>query len=121
MAKASQGHVDRLRRWMLFNDELSKMNPLNKFEWDMFLLEWQDDERFEPIIKHCIDDDRFSWEYYWDYYETQISHIHMRILMGYEVLVDNTCDPDLDYLDYRPELKKQFEFYEQHHGTPNND
>jgi hypothetical protein len=30
----------------------------------------------------------------------------MRVIMGFEVLVDNACDPDLDYLDFKPEIKK---------------
>jgi hypothetical protein len=33
----------------------------------------------------------------------------MRVIIGYEVLVDNVCDPDLDYLDYKPEIKKLLE------------
>jgi hypothetical protein len=33
----------------------------------------------------------------------------MRIIFGFEVLVDNVCDPDLDYLDFNPELKKLLE------------
>lgn len=124
MAKAPQEHIDTLRKWMQFNDELSTINPLNKFEWEWFLKDWEEDERFIPIIKHCTDDEGFNWEYYWDYYQREIAHIHGRILMGYDVLVDNVCDPDLDYLDYKPELKKQFDFYEEHHpenAEPSND
>jgi hypothetical protein len=119
MAKAPEEHVDRLRTWMQFNDKLCEIDPTH--EWEEFKKDWEDDEDFLPIIKHCEDDKGFNWEYYMDYYQSQISWIHMRVIFGYEVLVDNTCDPDLDYLDYRPELKKQFEFYAQHHGTPNND
>jgi hypothetical protein len=33
----------------------------------------------------------------------------MRIIYGYEVLVENVCDPDLDYLEYKPEIKKLLE------------
>lgn len=29
-----------------------------------------------------------------------------RTVFGYEVLVDNCCDPDKSYLDWKPELKK---------------
>ena len=105
MAKAPQEHVERLIRWMQFNDELSQFNPLNKFEWNVFIEDWGDDKRFQPIIHHCVDDYGFNWEYYWDYYQREIAHIHMRILFGYEILVDNVCDPDLDYLDYNKELK----------------
>ena len=109
MAKAPKEHVERLIRWMQFNDELCRLNPLNKFEWNVFIEDWGDDERFQPIIHHCVDDYGFNWEYYWDYYEREIAHIHMRILLGYEILVDNVCDPDLDYLDYKKDLKQLIE------------
>jgi hypothetical protein len=107
MAKAPQEHVDRLRKWLQFNDELCKIDPTNEFEWDEFKKDWEDD--FNPIIKHCEDEDGFNWEYYMDYYQSVISHIHMRIIFGFEVLVDNVCDPELDYLDFNPELKKLLE------------
>jgi hypothetical protein len=101
MAKSPQEHIDRLRRWLQFNDELCKIDPTSDYDWDRFMEDWGEDERFVPIIKHCTEEG----EYYWDYYDTQISHIHMRILMGYEVLVDNVCDTELDYLDFNKELK----------------
>jgi len=30
-----------------------------------------------------------------------------RILTGFSVLIDNVCDPNLDYLDYTPEIKRE--------------
>ncbi len=68
-----------------------------------------DEEDFTKIIKHCEDDQRFTWEYYMDYYQSHISWIHMRVIFGFEVLVDNVCDPDLDYLEFKPEIKKLFD------------
>lgn len=29
-----------------------------------------------------------------------------RILFGYDTLVENACDPDLSYLDWKPEIKE---------------
>lgn len=109
MAKAPQEHVDRLREWMQFNDELCHIDPTNSYEWNRFKDDWNDDERFLKIIKHCEDDEGFNWEYYLDYFRANISHIHMRIIFGYEVLVDNACDPELDYLDYNKEIKEALE------------
>ncbi len=110
MAKAPKEHVDRLRRWMQFNDELCRINPENGYEWEGFKKDWEDDDDFLPIIKHCeYDNGEFSWEYYMDYFQRHISHIHMRVIFGFEVLVDNVCDPDLDYLEYKPEIKKLLE------------
>lgn len=28
-----------------------------------------------------------------------------RVILGCDILIDNVCDPDKDYLDYKPELK----------------
>jgi hypothetical protein len=28
-----------------------------------------------------------------------------RVLFGYETLVENACDPELDYLEWKPEIK----------------
>jgi hypothetical protein len=110
MAKAPIEHRNKLRNWLQFTDELSRIDPENSREWERLKEDWLEDEDFGPIIKHCEDDERgFVYEYYFDYYRSNISHIHMRILMGYEVLVDNVCDPDLDYLDFKPELKKLLE------------
>ncbi len=109
MAKAPQEHVDKLRKWLQFNDELCKIDPTNEYEWDELKKDWEDDEDFMPIIKHCEDDKGFNWEYYMDYYQSHISWIHMRVIIGFEVLVDNVCDPDLDYLEYKPEIKKLLE------------
>ena len=36
MSKAPKEHVDRLRKWMQFNDELCKIDPTNGFEWEEF-------------------------------------------------------------------------------------
>jgi len=109
MAKAPKEHVDRLRTWMQFNDELCKIDPTNDNEWETLKEDWEEDEDFSKIIKHCEDDNGFNYEYYFDYYQSNISYIHMRVIFGYEVLIDNVCDPELDYLDYKPELKKMFE------------
>lgn len=37
---------------------------------------------------------------------------HGRVVMGCDVLIDNFADPDLDYLDFKPEILKALEAYE---------
>ena len=69
----------------------------------------EDEEDFSRIIDYCGDEDGFSYEYYFNYYQRYISHIHMRIIIGYEVLVHNCCDPELDYLEFNKEIKEALE------------
>ena len=110
MAKAPQEHVDQLRIWMQFNDELMKIDPTHFRDWLDFKRDWNEDEAFTKIILQIEDEEgNFSWEYYASYYQENISHIWNRILFGFEVLVDNVCDPELDYLDYKKELKQLME------------
>jgi len=42
MSKAPQEHVNKLRCWMQFNDELCKIDPTNEFEWDEFKKDWEE-------------------------------------------------------------------------------
>jgi len=106
MAKAPQEHVDKLRIWMQFNNELMKIDPTYFREWEEFKNDWLEDENFNSIIQEIkMEDGSFSWEFYSSYYQENISHIWNRILFGFEVLLDNVCDPELDYLDFNKELK----------------
>ena len=41
-----------------------------------------------------------------------------RVVFGYQVLVDNACDPALDHLDFKPELKRACDFYDDYHSEP---
>jgi len=36
-----------------------------------------------------------------------------RVVFGYQVLVDNCADPNLDHLDFKPEIKAAMEAYEK--------
>lgn len=42
----------------------------------------------------------------WVIYNFHRAHgVYERILFGYKTLVDNACDPSLDYLDYKPSIR----------------
>ncbi len=78
MAKASQSDVDAVRDF--FQALESKLDYWETT--DESLGQWL--ETAYPTISS-------AWE---------------RILLGYEVLVTNACDPTLTYLDYKPEIKQ---------------
>jgi len=109
LAKAKDKDVDTLRIWLRFNDELCKIDIDNEIEWRAFKLDWMDDEDFSPIITACDDEDFFSMERYFAYYNRFITYIHGRITLGYTTLVENCCDPELDYLDFNKEIKEALE------------
>jgi hypothetical protein len=113
MAKAQQKHVDKLRNFLQFTKELCKIDPTNSREWKTLKQDWEDDEDFTEIIKDCESREGFDYDYYFNYFKSNISHIYGRILMGYEVLVENACNPELDYLDYNDDIKKGLELLEK--------
>ena len=109
LAKAKEKDVDTLRIWMQFNDALCEIDTENEYDWRALKKDWEGEEDFAPIIKWCDKDDYFSAEGYFNYYRIYVSHIHGRITLGYTTLVDNCCDPDLDYLDFNKEIKEAIE------------
>ena len=42
-----------------------------------------------------------------------------RIVMDAEVLIDNTCDPNLDYLEFKPEIMEAINEYNEKRGIKN--
>ena len=106
LAKAKEKDVDTLRIWMQFNDALCEIDTENEYDWRAFKKDWEGEEDFAPIIKWCDEDDYFSAEGYFNYYKRNVSYIHGRITLGYTTLVDNCCDPELDYLDLNKEIKE---------------
>jgi len=40
-----------------------------------------------------------------------------RIVTDAEVLIENACDPDLDYLEFKPEIREAMEEYDKNHKT----
>ena len=109
LAKAKEEHVDTLRIWLQFNDELCKIDTENEYEWRSFMKDWSEDEEFGPIAEACDDEGHFSPDGYLSYYRQNITYIHGRITLGYTTLVDNCCDPELDYLDFNKEIKEAME------------
>ncbi len=45
--------------------------------------------------------------------EVNYSGSFQRIVTNADVLIDNACDPNLDYLEWKPEIKKAIDKYEQ--------
>jgi hypothetical protein len=106
LAKSSQEDIDKLRNWLQFNDELSKIDPSNSFAWENFKDDWNEDKDFSPIIKKIQVGEEFDTEAYFDYYHNYISHIHSRIVLGYETLVNSVCDPNKSYLTFNESIEK---------------
>lgn len=114
MAKAPKEHIDRLRTWMQFTDELSQIDTDSQREWRSFIEDWKDEQDFMKIIKHCTDEnDCFSAEYYFDYFRSHISHIYMRIIFGFDILLENCCNPKLDYLDFNKDISQGLDLLEK--------
>jgi hypothetical protein len=113
MAKAKPQHVDKLRAWLQFTEHVSKIDFNYIESWKSFKEDWSDDESFSEIIKNIEDENGFNMELYFDYFRYSISPLYGRILMGFDVLIENCCNPDLDYLDFNDDIKKGLELLEK--------
>lgn len=43
---------------------------------------------------------------FFDHWIDKIGHRWRRVVFGMEMLMDNCCDPELDHLDWRPDIKE---------------
>lgn len=76
-------------------------------------------KEIEKLIK--LMDEVNNWDYDWASEEEQadlravlhqldgMRHTISHLLFAYETLYNNCCDPTLDYLEFKPEIKKLME------------
>lgn len=97
MAKASQDEIDRMIKLAHFLEATASERPHDipyfpdNDEW-----EWFDEENKEHLRRFY---DRVK----------ELCPGMMRVTFGFQVLVDNCCDPDADTLEWKPELLKLME------------
>lgn len=131
MAKADPEEFDKVMDFVNIMDDFFD----NKFfsteeEWR----EWDDDNEDKKMLleieKELIEDGEGTsvWDDHPDnrliLYEfikrkwrsVNYSGSFQRIVMDAQVMIENACDPDLDYLEYKPEIQKALEEYNERHG-----
>lgn len=131
MAKADPEEFDKVMDFVNIMDDFFD----NKFfsteeDWR----EWDDDNEDKKILleieKELIEDGEGTsvWDDHPDnrliLYEfikrkwrsVNYSGSFQRIVMDAQVMIENACDPDLDYLEYKPEIQKAIEEYNERHG-----
>ncbi len=90
---------------------------------------WDDDNENKKMLldieKEIIDSDGSCWDGKPDnrlilfefikrkWKQANSSGSFGRIILDAEVLIDNACDPNLDYLEFKPEIKAAMEKYEK--------
>jgi len=88
MAKASDEEIQTMRDFMLFLE--------NAIE-NGFVLEADDTERDLDGDKEIMDEIEKRWG--------KAGAAWRRVIEGFDVLVHGCCDPDLDYLEWKPEIR----------------
>ena len=109
VSKAKQEHIDKVRSFLQLTEQLSKIDTQSSYEWKKLKEDWEGDDDFISIIKKIEDENGFNVELYFDYFRYNISHLYHRILMGFEVLLDNCCNPEVDFLDFNDDIKMGLE------------
>lgn len=101
MAKATETDMKLVRKFLQYVEYVSKTNVTKQGLVD----DWGEDSDYYTDLSTCFEDGQFEHEYFVEMVETAIGHRWERIVFGYEVLFENTCDPKKTYLDFKPELK----------------
>lgn len=96
LAKASKEDIKKItiffQQWDALHDD--------GWEVDMW-----DEEEVETLPVKPDSNKRISERDFFRAWHERISYRWMRVVRGCDVLIDNCCDPDKDYLDFKPELK----------------
>jgi hypothetical protein len=100
MARATQDDVDRILAFMHFIEEWIEYGthtPHNGEEEEESIV--LDDSQFVEKLRELWGG-RFT-------HRIGVDACYNRVINGYQVLHDNVCDPDKDYLDWKPEIAAQ--------------
>lgn len=129
MAKANPEEFERTMKFVNIMEALFESNPYSLMESETSWREWDDDDEDKQLLleieKEVLEEDGDCWDGRPDnrlvlfefikrkWKESNHSGSFGRIIMDAEVLIDNACDPELDYLEWKPEIKEALEKYEK--------
>lgn len=129
MAKANPEEFERTMKFVNIMEALFESNPYSLMESETSWREWDDDDEDKQLLleieKEVLEEDGDYWNGKPDsrlvlfefikrkWKESNYSGSFGRIIMDAEVLIDNACDPELDYLEWKPEIKTALEKYEK--------
>lgn len=129
MAKANPEEFERTMKFVNIMEALFESNPYSLMESETSWREWDDDDEDKQLLleieKEVAEEYGASWDGKPDsrlvlfefikrkWKEANYSGSFGRIIVDAEVLIDNACDPELDYLEWKPEIKEALEKYEK--------
>jgi hypothetical protein len=104
---ANQEQINTLKVWLSFSHRLAtKVDTTSKESWTRF--KETVGQEYEDICSECERDGYFDHQLYLDYYSRNIFGIAITIISGYEILMENVCEPDSFYLEYNSTFKNAF-------------
>lgn len=129
MAKADPEEFERTMSFVRVMDSLFDSRSFFSSEEDW--REWDDDDEDKKMLlaieEEVKETDGTSWDGKADnriilyefvkrkWKQANFSGSFGRIIMDADVLIANCCDPNLDYLEFKPEIIAAMEEYENNH------
>jgi len=131
MAKADPEEFERTMHFVSIMDSLFDGRSIFSSEEDW--RDWDDDDEDKKLLleieKEVVDEDGADLDGNPDnrlvlyefikrmWRKANYSGSFSRIIMDAQVLIDNACDPNLDYLEFKPEIMAAMNEYEKNHKT----
>jgi hypothetical protein len=96
-ARATQEEIDNLVEFLRMIDEVLTCRTYTYTIDGEEVTEEVNPERFQEIIEQL-------WTGDWINRESGVGNSWHRIVFGYITLFDNACDPNVDFLEWKPEI-----------------
>ena len=102
LSKASPEEIDRLENFLNFIEEYFRFGSYSPRGENG---EESEEEPQELNPEQFVEVMKELWQGGFPYYGRGVNSTWGKITFGYRTLVENSCDPDLSFLEWRPDIK----------------
>jgi len=105
MAKASKPDIQEITKFFLLWEFLEEN------DWTIDLLDDKDEDK--RFLRDFINGKTFDKEAFFQTWFKRVDFRWRRVVVGCDILIDNCCNPVVDYLELKPELAGEDEKFEE--------
>jgi hypothetical protein len=100
LEKATSEDIEHIWEFLSMIDEVNMFGTYTHYTDG--LVEKINGERFKDLVSQFFEGDFVNPK-------PSLSSAFYKVILGYQTLVENCCDPELNYLEWHPDLKKNLD------------